>query len=546
MKKMDKKERKSKSLLKNTDRLATAMVRAEMIKACGVPLKDLEGRPLIGIVNSWNELLPGHLHLREVARFVKDGVLMAGGVPLEFNTVAPCDGYSNGLDGMKYVLPMRDIIADAIETMTLAHCFDGLVFLSTCDKIVPGQLIAAARLNLPAIFVTGGPMLPFNEFAPRGTPPIMSMISCPGPGACSGMGTANSMQFIVEAMGMSLPNSAVTHAVHNQKYLMAKESGRRIVALVDESLAPRDILTPDAFHNALVTTAAAGCSTNVTIHLLALAYELGIPLDLSDFDRISNQVPHILGVYPSGPFFLLDVYRAGGLPALLNKLKSHLKNDAMTVTGKTLEENNAPFSCLDDDVIRDLDNPYHQQGGIAVLKGNLAPTGAVVKSSGVPDNMLVFSGPARVFDSEEKAIDAAMNKEYREGDIIVIRYEGPKGGPGMRELLTVTELLFQLNLSDKVSLVTDGRFSGFSRGPAIGHVTPEAYNGGPLALIRNGDIIKIDIPGRKLDVKLSAAEMEKRRATWKRPARTLTGHLRKYAAMVSEADTGCVVMPAEN
>lgn len=545
MKKMDRKERKSKSLLKNTDRLATAMVRAEMIKACGVPLKDLEERPLIGIVNSWNELLPGHLHLREVARFVKDGVLMAGGVPLEFNTVAPCDGYSNGLGGMKYVLPMRDIIADAIETMTLAHCFDGLVFLSTCDKIVPGQLMAAARLNLPAIFVTGGPMLPFNEFAPRGTLPIMSMLSCPGPGACSGMGTANSMQFIVEAMGMSLPNSAVTHAVHNQKYLMAKESGKRIVALVNESLAPRDILTPDAFHNALVTTAAAGCSTNVTIHLLALAYELGIPLDLSDFDRISKQVPHILGVYPSGPFFLLDVYKAGGLPALLNKLKSHLKNNAMTVTGKTLEENNAPFNCVDDDVIRNLDNPYHPQGGIAILKGSLAPTGAVVKSSGVPDNMMVFSGPARVFDSEEKAIDAAMNKEYREGDIIVIRYEGPKGGPGMRELLTVTELLFQLNLADKVSLVTDGRFSGFSHGPAIGHVTPEAYNGGPLALIRDGDIIKIDIPGRKLDVELPAAEMKKRRAAWKRPARTLTGHLKKYAAMVSEANTGCVVMPAD-
>ncbi len=540
---MDKKERKSQSLLKNTDRLATAMVRAEMIKACGVSLKDLEERPLIGIVNSWNELLPGHLHLREVARFVKDGVLMAGGVPLEFNTVAPCDGYSNGLDGMKYVLPMRDIIADAIETMTLAHCFDGLVFLSTCDKIVPGQLIAAARLNLPAIFVTGGPMLPFNEFAPRGTPPIMSMLSCPGPGACSGMGTANSMQFIVEAMGMSLPNSAVTHAVHNQKYLMAKESGKRIVALVNESLAPRDILTPDAFHNALVTTAAAGCSTNVTIHLLALAHELGIPLDLSDFDRISKQVPHILGVYPSGPFFLLDVYKAGGLPALLNKLKVHLKNDAITVTGKTLEENNAPFDCVDDDVIRNLDNPYHSQGGIAILKGSLAPTGAVVKSSGVPDNMMVFSGPARVFDSEEKAIDAAMNKEYREGDVIVIRYEGPRGGPGMRELLTVTELLFQLSLSDKVSLVTDGRFSGFSHGPTIGHVTPEAYNGGPLALIRDGDIIKIDIPGRKLDIELPAAELEKRRAAWKRPTRTLTGHLRKYAAMVSEANTGCVVMP---
>lgn len=542
---MVEKERISKSLLKNTDRLATAMVRAEMIKACGVPLKDLEDRPLIGIVNSWNEVLPGHLHLREVARFVKDGVLMAGGIPLEFNTIAPCDGYSNGLDGMKYVLPMRDIIADAIETMTHAHCFDGLVFLSSCDKIVPGQLIAAARLNLPSIFVTGGPMLPFNEFAPKGTPAIMSMISCPGPGACSGMGTANSMQFLVEAMGMSLPNSAVTHAVHNQKYLMARESGKRIVSMVNESLLPSDILTADAFHNALVTTAAAGCSTNVTIHLLALATELGITLELADFDRISKQVPHILGVYPSGPFFLIDVYRAGGLPAMLNKVKGHLKNDAMTVTGKTLATNNAPFVCVDDDVIRNLNNPYHREGGLAILKGSLSPTGAVVKSSGVPENMMVFSGPARIYDSEEQAIEAALNKEFKAGDVIVIRYEGPKGGPGMREMLTVTELLFQLSLGDKVALVTDGRFSGFSHGPAIGHVTPEAYNGGPLALAKNGDIIKIDIPGRKLDLAIPSAELEKRRANWKRPARTLTGHLKKYAALVSEADKGCTVMPAD-
>jgi dihydroxy-acid dehydratase len=398
---------------------------------------------------------------------------------------------------------------------------------------------------LPSIFVTGGPMLPFNEFAPKGTPAIMSMISCPGPGACSGMGTANSMQFLVEAMGMSLPNSAVTHAVHNQKYLMARESGKRIVSMVNESLLPHDILTGDAFHNALVTTAAAGCSTNVTIHLLALATELGISLELADFDRISKQVPHILGVYPSGSYFLLDVYKAGGLPAMLNKLKGHLKNDAMTVTGKTLAENNVPFTCADDDVIRNLDNPYHREGGLAILKGSLSPTGAVVKSSGVPENMMVFSGPARIFDSEEQAIEAALNKEFKAGDVIVIRYEGPKGGPGMREMLTVTELLFQLSLGDKVALVTDGRFSGFSHGPAIGHVTPEAYNGGPLALAKDGDIIKIDIPGRKLDLAVSSSELEKRRANWKRPARTLTGHLKKYAAMVSEADKGCTVMPAD-
>ena len=536
----------SKNLLKYTDKLFTAIVRKALVEACGVTSADLEQKPLIGIVNSWNELLPGHLHLREVARFVKDGVLMGGGIPLEFNTVAPCDGYSNGLPGMKYILPMRDIIADAIETMTLSHCLDGLVFLSGCDKIVPAQLIAAARLNLPCIFVTGGPMLPFDAFAPRGTPQIVSMISCPGPGACSGMGTANSMQFLVEAMGLSLPNSAVTHAVHHMKHIMAKESGKRVVELVNENIRPSDILTADAFHNALVTVAAAGCSTNTTIHLLALASELNIKLSLADFDRVSRQVPHMLGVYPSGNYFLLDVYKAGGLPALLNKLESLLKYDAMTVTGKSLRENNKAVICSDDDVIRNLDNPYHKEGGLAILKGSLAPTGAVVKSSGVPENMLAFSGPARVFDSEEEAIEVAMGKGFKAGEVIVIRYEGPKGGPGMRELLTVTELLFQLGLAESVALVTDGRFSGFSRGPAIGHVTPEAYSGGPLALVKEGDMIKIDIPNRRLDLDVPKKDMDARKAAWKPPQRKLSGHLRKYAAMVSEADTGCVVTVADN
>ena len=536
----------SKNLLKYTDKLFTAIVRKALVEACGVTSADLEQKPLIGIVNSWNELLPGHLHLREVARFVKDGVLMGGGIPLEFNTVAPCDGYSNGLPGMKYILPMRDIIADAIETMTLSHCLDGLVFLSGCDKIVPAQLIAAARLNLPCIFVTGGPMLPFDAFAPRGTPQIVSMISCPGPGACSGMGTANSMQFLVEAMGLSLPNSAVTHAVHHMKHIMAKESGKRVVELVNENIRPSDILTADAFHNALVTVAAAGCSTNTTIHLLALASELNIKLSLADFDRVSRQVPHMLGVYPSGNYFLLDVYKAGGLPALLNKLESLLKYDAMTVTGKSLRENNKAVICSDDDVIRNLDNPYHKEGGLAILKGSLAPTGAVVKSSGVPENMLAFSGPARVFDSEEEAIEVAMGKGFKAGEVIVIRYEGPKGGPGMRELLTVTELLFQLGLAESVALVTDGRFSGFSRGPAIGHVTPEAYSGGPLALVKEGDMIKIDIPNRRLDLDVPKKDMDARKAAWKPPQRKLSGHLRKYAAMVSEADKGCVVTVADN
>jgi len=541
---MSKKPR-SKRLLEGTDKLATALIRCELLKACGIPREDIENRSLIGIVNSWNDLLPGHLHFRELAKSVRDGILMAGGVALEFNTIAPCDGYSNGLPGGKHVLPMRELIADAIEAMVLAHSFDGLVFLSGCDKIVPAQLMAAARLDIPSIFVTGGPMLPFNAFAPKDTPPILSMIHLPGPGACSGMGTAVSMQLITEVLGMSLPASGATHAVHSQKYLMAKESGKRIIGMVEEELTPSKILTPDAFHNAVVTTAAAGCSTNVVIHLIALACELGIDLHIEDFDKISREVPHILGIYPSGPYFLLDMYRAGGVPAMLNKLKDFLKNDTLTVTGQSLGKNNGPFACTDDDVIRDLDNPYHPEGGIAILKGNLAPNGAVVKTSSIPKGMFMFTGNARVFNSEEKAIQAALAGELKQGDVITIRYEGPKGGPGMRELLTVTELLYQQNLADSVALVSDGRFSGFTRGPAIGHVSPEAYIGGPLALVEDGDKITIDIPGRKLQINIGEDEIERRKKAFNPPERDLTGHLAKYAAMVSQADRGCVTIPGE-
>jgi len=438
---------------------------------------------------------------------------------------------------------MRDLIADDVEAMAMAHCFDGLVFLSGCDKIIPGHLLAAARLDLPSIFVTGGPMLPFNEFAPKGTPPVLSMISCPGPGACSGMGTAVSMQLLTEALGMSLPGSGATHAVHGQKYLMAKESGKRAVDLVGEGLTPRRILTVEAIHNALVATAAAGCSTNVVIHLLALAYELGIPLELDEFDSVSREVPHILGVYPSGPYFLLDVYRAGGMPALLSKVSDYLKLEALTVTGRNIKDNLSGAACSDDDVIRDVDNPYHPEGGIAVLKGNLAPDGAVVKTSSIPESMMVFNGKARVYDSEEAAIAGATSGEFSKGDVIVLRYEGPRGGPGMREILTVTELLFQLNLADDVAVITDGRFSGFSRGPAIGHISPEAFVGGLLALVENGDEINIDVPARRLNLNISDEELETRRSGFSPPARKLTGMLARYAALVLQADRGCVLSP---
>ncbi len=541
MSRNQKKKPRSGRLVENTDRLATALIRVELLKACGIPREDVEERPLIGIVNSWNELLPGHLHFRELSKSVRDGVLMAGGLPLEFNTIAPCDGYGNGLPGMRHVLPMRDIIADAIEAMALAHSFDGLVFLSGCDKIVPAQLMAAARLDIPSIFVTGGAMLPFNEFAPKGTPPVLSMVSLPGPGACNGMGTAVSMQLLTEVLGLSLPGSGATHAVHNQKYLMGRESGRRVVALVEEGIEPHRILTADALHNALVTVAAAACSTNVIIHLLALAHELDIPLALDDFDRIARTVPHILGVYPSGPYFLLDVYRAGGVPALLNKLRDSLRLDALTVNGKRLGENIADAACTDDDVIREPDNPYHPEGGIAILTGNLAPRGAVLKTSSIPAAMQVFRGRARVYDSEEEAVEGALAGAFAEGDVIVIRYEGPSGGPGMREILTVTELVFQLNLSESVVLITDGRFSGFTRGPAIGHVAPEASEGGPLALVKSGDEITIDIPNRTLTLNVDEGELRRREKELTPPRRRLRGHLARYARLVSQADRGCVL-----
>ncbi len=537
------KKPKSSALTKDADRLATALIRVELLKACGIRREEIETKPLIGIVNSWNDLLPGHLHLRELARSVRDGVLAAGGVALEFNTIAPCDGYSNGLPGMRYVLPMRDIIADGIESMVCAHGFDGLVFLSGCDKIVPAQLMAAARLDVPSIFVTGGPMLPFNAFAPKGTPPIMSMVSCPGPGACSGMGTAVSMQCLTEAMGMSLPGSAATHAVHSQKYLMGHESGARIVAMIQEDLSFRKILTADALHNALVTTAAAGCSTNVVIHLLALADELDLSLSLDDFDRVGREVPHLLGVYPSGPYFLLDVYRAGGIPALLKRVADHLKVDALTVTGKTISDNIAAFACTDDDVIRERENPYHPEGGIAVLRGNLAPDGAVVKTSSIPASMHVFTGPAHVYESEAEAIEGGMRGEFGAGEVILIRNEGPRGGPGMPELLTVTELLFQLGLAESTALISDGRFSGFSRGPCVGHVAPEAFVGGPIALVEDGDVITVDIPNRRLSLEVPEQELTRRAEGWKPPRRVLSGALAKYAALVSQADRGCITKP---
>jgi dihydroxy-acid dehydratase len=535
-------KKKSAVLLENVDRTATAIVRRELLKAIGLTEEEMN-MPLVGIANSWTELTPGHMHLRQVADAVKTGVRIAGGTPLEFNTPAPCDGYGNGLEGMKYVLPQRDLTADFIEMMVRAHHLDALVLISSCDKIVPGQLMAAARLDIPAIVVTGGPMLPFDMFLPKDAPRILSQLCCPGAGACSGMGTANTMQFLAEALGMSLPGSATTHAVHSEKIHEAKKSGMQIVALIENDITPRKIVTRQALENAVIIQQAVGGSTNAVLHLLALAQELGIEMDIDIYNEFGARIPHMCGGMPSGPYFILDIYKAGGVPAVMLQLGDKLHLDALTVTGKNLGDNLVGRMILDEEVIRPLDNPFHAEGGIAILHGSLAPESAVVKQSGVPESMLVHRGPARVFDSEADAIQAAFDQKFKEGDIIVIRYEGPKGGPGMREILTVTELLFQMNLAESVSIVTDARFSGFSRGPAVGHVSPEAWDGGPLAAVQEGDIIAINIPERRLDLEVSDKELDKRLRLWKAPKRPADGYLARYRALVSSAHTGAVLKP---
>ncbi len=533
-------KKRSKVLLENQDRTATAIVRRELLKAIGLTDEEIN-LPFVGIANSWTELTPGHMHLREIGEAVKAGVRLAGGTPLEFNTPAPCDGYGNGLEGMKYVLPQRDLTADFIEMMVRAHHLDAVVFISSCDKIVPGQLMAAARLDIPSIFVTGGPMLPFDMFLPKEAPRILSQLCCPGAGACSGMGTANTMQFLTEALGMSLPGSAATHAVHSEKTHAAKRSGMQILKLLEGDITPKKILTKNALENAIMVQQATGGSTNAVLHLLALANELRIDLDIEMYNELGRQIPHICGGMPSGPYFILDIYKAGGVPAVMLRLRDKLHIDALTVTGQNLEANLSRALILDEEVIRPLDRPFHDEGGIAILHGNLAPESAVVKQSGVPQDMLVHRGPARVFDSEAAAIEAAFDKKFQEGDVIVIRYEGPKGGPGMREILTVTELLFQMNLADSVSIVTDARFSGFSRGPAVGHVSPEAFAGGPIAVVEEGDIIEINIPERRLQVELPDEEIRSRLGHWKKPDRETGGYLDRYRALVSSAHFGAIL-----
>jgi len=535
-----------------------------LLKALGIADSDLD-KPFIAIANSYTNVVPGHAHLNQVAAAVKAGVISAGGVPFEFNTIGICDGLAMGHSGMRYSLPSRELIADSVEVMVQAHRFDGMILITTCDKITPGMLMAAARLNIPAIMVTGGPMLSgvykgkkvgtASMFEAVGKVAAGKMseeelkaledVACPTCGSCNGMFTANTMACVTEALGMSLPGCATPPAVSAERLRIAKATGERVVGLINEDLKPRDILSSDSFENAIMVDMALGGSTNTVLHVTAIANEAEVDLPLSLFDKLSRRVPHLSSMIPSGPYDMQDLDEAGGIPALMKELMGALHLNAVTVTGQTVKENIANAVVLNADVIRPWDNPVHPEGGIAVLKGNLAPEGAVVKAIAISPKMLVHNGPAKIFDSEEDAMKAIMDKKIQEGDMVVIRYEGPKGGPGMREMLSPTATIAGMGLNESVALITDGRFSGATRGPCIGHVSPEAAVGGPIAMLRNGDIIEIDVPKRKLNVKLSHEELDKRAKSWtaKEP-NVKTGYLVRYSQLVQPAHKGSVLKKA--
>jgi dihydroxy-acid dehydratase len=532
-----------------------------LLKALGVTDRDLD-KPFIAVVNSFTSVVPGHIHLNRIADAVREGVRSAGGVPFEFNTIAVCDGLAMGHEGMRYSLPSREVIADSIEIMVQAHRFDGMVLITNCDKVTPGMLMAAVRLDVPSIVVTGGPMLSgvmggekvgiATVYEAVGEVAAGKMseeelkrledVACPGCGSCNGMFTANTMACLSEAMGMSLPGCATAPAVSGLKIGIARESGERIVELIDENLKPSDIITAKALENAIMVDMALGGSTNTVLHLSAVANEAGVPLSLTTFDKLGRQIPHLCNMCPGGPYDLEDLNTAGGIRALMKELSCFLHLDAITVTGKTVKENIEGAVVLNREVIRPVNDPVHKEGGIAILQGNLAPKGSVVKTAAVSPKMLTFRGPAKVFNSEEEAMRAILNQEIREGDVVVIRYEGPKGGPGMREMLSPTATIAGMGLSESVALVTDGRFSGATRGPCIGHVSPEAAEGGPIAALRNGDVIEINIPERVLNVELSEQELGNRLRSWKpRPLNVRRGYLVRYSSLVRSAETGGIL-----
>jgi len=527
-------------------------------KCLGATDEDFD-KPFIAIANSFSETVPGHMHLNRLAEYVKAGIHAAGGVPFEFNTIAICDGLAMGHIGMHYSLPSRELIADSVEVMVQANRFDGVVLLTNCDKITPGMMMAAARLDIPCIVVTGGPMLSgvykgrkadvTSIFEAVGrvsageiTEEELKKIedrAFPGCGSCNGMYTANTMACVAESIGLSLPGCASALAVSSKKARIAKMSGERIVHMVEEDLKPSDILTREAFENAITVDMALGGSTNAVLHITAIANEAGVSLPLEVFDEIARRTPHICDMRPAGPHDLAELDAAGGIPAVMKTLKDNLYLDAVTVTGRSVGENIKDAIIYDGEVIRPLENPIHEEGGIALLKGNLAPDGALVKMTAVPPKMLVHSGPARVFDSEEEAMKAILNREINEGDVIVIRYEGPKGGPGMREMLAPTSAIAGMGLMESVALITDGRFSGATRGLSIGHVSPEAAAGGPIAAVKEGDTIKIDVPKRRISVEIDEDELKRRLSEWKpKPPKIGKGYLRRYSFLVQSADKG--------
>ena len=533
-----------------------------LFKAMGYTDEEIS-RPLIGVVNSANEIIPGHIHLDLITQSVKAGVRMAGGTPVEFPVIGVCDGIAMGHAGMKYSLASRELIADSIEIMATAHPFDALVFIPNCDKIIPGMLMAALRLNIPAIFVSGGPMLAgklagkavdlISVFEGVGAVKAKRMTqielkkledcACPGCGSCSGMYTANSMNCVTEALGLGLPGNGTIPAVDAARHRLAKYAGMKIMELFKKNIRPRDIATLAAFKNAIAVDMALGCSTNTVLHIPAIAHEAGIKLDLNLFNEISEKTPNLCKLSPAGNHHIEDFDRAGGIQAVMKVIGTLgvIDKKALTATGKAVEANLKNAAVLDETVIRPLSNPYSPQGGIAILRGNLAPDGAVVKQSAVAAAMQKNEGRARVFDCEDDAIAAILDGQIKDGDIVVIRYEGPKGGPGMREMLSPTSAIVGMGLDKTVALLTDGRFSGGTQGAAIGHISPEAAEGGPIALVKEGDIIAIDIPAKILELKVSDKELEKRRKALKpfTPAIT-SGYLARYARLVTSASTGAV------
>ena len=533
-----------------------------LLKALGITDEEMK-RPFIGVAQAANEIIPGHLHLKEIARAAKDGIRMVGGVPFEFSTIGVCDGLAMNHEGMKYSLPSRELIADSIEVMAKAHAFDALVLVPNCDKIIPGMIIGALRVNLPTILISGGPMLAgvyqgknialSNVFEAVGkfqTDSISEQelkevedYACPGIGSCAGLYTANSMNIWAEASGIALPGNGTIPAVDARRIRLAKHAGMKIMELLEKDVKFLDIISKKAIENAIAVEMALGGSSNTMLHSLAIAFEAGIPFDIDDFNRIREQVPQLCSLSPAGHYHIQDLDRAGGISALLNELsrKKIINLGEITTTGNNIGQNIQNASILDNEVIRTIENSYNPKGGIIFLKGNLAPQGSIVKSSAVHPDMLRHEGPARVFESEEESTKAILEGKIKKGDVIVIRYEGPKGGPGMREMLTPTSAIAGMGLDKDVALITDGRFSGATRGASIGHVAPEAAVGGPIAIIREGDIIKINIPQKRLDLKIEEEEIKQRLDKLKLPSSKIkSGYLKYYASFVESADKGAV------